>query len=523
MDPAAVPLLGGPDAEAARADRARAAHPALPRHADAARVRRGAQAHASPGAAGRRSASGSSASATWCPTSRSARRASSASRARPRTTSSSCSTSSRRRGSIAWARSRIRRRKARARGRLPDDVPEDVKRERLERLTELQRVITGERYEAHVGARVRVLVDAAADATGRAQARAPWQADDVDGVTWVATDAAPGDFVDVADRRGRGRLRFRGNRAPDRRIGTARPRRRSRRPRASGDYDGRKLRALTHAIGARASDVGLVRSRSCTRSRNPAGGSCAFGVACARPTPSTPVRPSRRHGPTVDSRGSRSALIARPRFRATSPRGSWSTPMGDLVARGDSSETVVASTPRTACSALTEARCVDARGGSPCSSRSRRAAPAVSSTDDATGASSRSCGADSAVQVINRVAVEAYLRGVVPLELGVRGPQRTRRRSRRRRSRRAATHVTRLGNAHRARSISCATTSDQVYGGIDAENALADAAIAATEGLVLHVRRPRRQRAVLLDVRWKLGRSRRRCGGRAKRAVSASR
>jgi ribosomal protein S12 methylthiotransferase len=80
---------------------------------------------------------------------------------------------------------------------LPDDVPEDVKRERLERLTELQRVITAERYDAHIGSRVRVLVDAAADATGRAQARAPWQADDVDGVTRVMTDAMPGDFVDV--------------------------------------------------------------------------------------------------------------------------------------------------------------------------------------------------------------------------------------------------------------------------------------------------------------------------------------
>jgi ribosomal protein S12 methylthiotransferase len=80
---------------------------------------------------------------------------------------------------------------------LPDDVPEDVKRERLEQLTELQRVITAERYEAHVGTRVRVLVDAAADAGGRAQARAPWQADDIDGVTRLTTDAAAGDFVDV--------------------------------------------------------------------------------------------------------------------------------------------------------------------------------------------------------------------------------------------------------------------------------------------------------------------------------------
>ena len=80
---------------------------------------------------------------------------------------------------------------------LDDDVPDDVKRERLERLTELQRVITAERYEGHVGARTRVLVDRPADESGRAQARAPWQADDVDGVTRVVTDAAPGDFVEV--------------------------------------------------------------------------------------------------------------------------------------------------------------------------------------------------------------------------------------------------------------------------------------------------------------------------------------
>ena len=80
---------------------------------------------------------------------------------------------------------------------LPDDVPEDVKRERLERLTELQRVITSERYESRIGSHVRVLVDARADETGRAQGRAPWQADDVDGVTRVVTDAVPGDFVEV--------------------------------------------------------------------------------------------------------------------------------------------------------------------------------------------------------------------------------------------------------------------------------------------------------------------------------------
>ena len=80
---------------------------------------------------------------------------------------------------------------------MPDDVPDDLKRERLERLTELQRVITSERYEGHVGTRARVLVDRRTDDGGRAQARAPWQADDVDGVTRIVTDALPGDFVEV--------------------------------------------------------------------------------------------------------------------------------------------------------------------------------------------------------------------------------------------------------------------------------------------------------------------------------------
>ena len=80
---------------------------------------------------------------------------------------------------------------------LPDDVPDDVKRERLERLTEVQRVVTAERYDGYVGRQARVLVDRVADSSGRVQARAPWQADDVDGVTRVVIDAKPGDFVEV--------------------------------------------------------------------------------------------------------------------------------------------------------------------------------------------------------------------------------------------------------------------------------------------------------------------------------------
>ena len=84
---------------------------------------------------------------------------------------------------------------------LADDVPEWLKRERLDRLTELQRAITAERYERHVGRAVTVLVDQPATDVGGAQARAAWQADDVDGVTWVegpgATALAPGTLAEV--------------------------------------------------------------------------------------------------------------------------------------------------------------------------------------------------------------------------------------------------------------------------------------------------------------------------------------
>jgi ribosomal protein S12 methylthiotransferase len=79
---------------------------------------------------------------------------------------------------------------------LTDDVPDAIKRERLERLTELQRVITAERYEERVGKVARAIVDRTI-ATG-SQARLAWQADDIDGVTYLDESHAPGSLVDVA-------------------------------------------------------------------------------------------------------------------------------------------------------------------------------------------------------------------------------------------------------------------------------------------------------------------------------------
>jgi ribosomal protein S12 methylthiotransferase len=80
---------------------------------------------------------------------------------------------------------------------MVDDVPESVKRERLERLLELQRQITAERYERFVGRTARTMVDRIVD--GEAQARTKWQADDVDGVTLLdgAESLEPGTIVDA--------------------------------------------------------------------------------------------------------------------------------------------------------------------------------------------------------------------------------------------------------------------------------------------------------------------------------------
>ena len=79
-----------------------------------------------------------------------------------------------------------------------DDVHETVKRERLERLTELQRSITAERYESRVGRTALALVDRSDLENGTSQARLPWQADDIDGVTQIDVALAPGTFAEVA-------------------------------------------------------------------------------------------------------------------------------------------------------------------------------------------------------------------------------------------------------------------------------------------------------------------------------------
>jgi ribosomal protein S12 methylthiotransferase len=72
-----------------------------------------------------------------------------------------------------------------------DDVADEVKRDRLEEIVEVQRAISGERLARFVGREVDVLVDQ--PDVGRVK----WQADDVDGVTYLRDGgwARPGGFV----------------------------------------------------------------------------------------------------------------------------------------------------------------------------------------------------------------------------------------------------------------------------------------------------------------------------------------
>ena len=81
---------------------------------------------------------------------------------------------------------------------MADDVPDELKRERLERLMDLQRSITAERYEARLGSTVMALVEHGGDGDEPARARLPWQADDIDGITRLDRPATAGNFVEVA-------------------------------------------------------------------------------------------------------------------------------------------------------------------------------------------------------------------------------------------------------------------------------------------------------------------------------------
>jgi ribosomal protein S12 methylthiotransferase len=85
-----------------------------------------------------------------------------------------------------------------AAGAMVDDVPESLKGERLERLQELQRLITAERLEQRVGRTVRAMVDRVDGQ--RVEARTIWQAQEIDGITVLGSQFSAlgaGGIIDV--------------------------------------------------------------------------------------------------------------------------------------------------------------------------------------------------------------------------------------------------------------------------------------------------------------------------------------
>ncbi|MGI8546288.1 MAG: SpoIID/LytB domain-containing protein, partial [Gemmatimonadaceae bacterium] len=85
--------------------------------------------------------------------------------------------------------------------------------------------------------------------------------------------------------------------------------------------------------------------------------------------------------------------------------------------------------------------------------------------------------------VVNRISIEQYLRGVVPLEIGVdRTPFESAAVEAQAIAARSYTY-TRLGGSHPYDMT--ATVTDQMYGGVDAERPVADEAVEATHNMVL--------------------------------------
>ena len=94
---------------------------------------------------------------------------------------------------------------------------------------------------------------------------------------------------------------------------------------------------------------------------------------------------------------------------------------------------------------------------------------------------------DTALLVVNRVDVEEYLRGVIPLEIGARLTSDHAAVEAQAVAARSYTYTRMLSGGQRAFDLR-STDSDQVYGGVAAETFWGDLAVAATAGWVLSYR-----------------------------------
>jgi stage II sporulation protein D len=93
--------------------------------------------------------------------------------------------------------------------------------------------------------------------------------------------------------------------------------------------------------------------------------------------------------------------------------------------------------------------------------------------------------ADTGFTIVNRVRMDDYLRGVVPLEIGTRDPRDAAAVQAQAVTARSYAYVHAGASAGSRPYDITASVSDQLYGGADVETAVSNGAVAATRGLVL--------------------------------------
>ncbi len=81
--------------------------------------------------------------------------------------------------------------------RLPDEIPESVKEERLRTLMKLQKKISLKKYRERVGKRMEVLVEGPGRQGGILRGRLQTQAPEIDGCVFLKGNARPGDWVEA--------------------------------------------------------------------------------------------------------------------------------------------------------------------------------------------------------------------------------------------------------------------------------------------------------------------------------------
>ncbi len=91
---------------------------------------------------------------------------------------------------------------------------------------------------------------------------------------------------------------------------------------------------------------------------------------------------------------------------------------------------------------------------------------------------------DNGLLVVNRLGVESYLRGVVPLEIGDRKPGEEAAVQAQAVAARSYSYIHMADAGNRGFDM-YGSTQDQVYGGVDAEKPMSDAAVSSTNGMVV--------------------------------------